>query len=206
MKMRQILPCIGLMAVAATAWPLDGQDKPAATNINSFDLSTLPPASRNDYKADAYIKAAMDLQAMGKEAAIKALRESPEDRRSSLSKGIVLCRMLFMPRGTNMFRRPRIGAPFPPGGTAMADWPLEPIEIVDGVPFLVISSYALGGHPESTSQYLQYCVANCDWNTLKFKMPTAKEKTDALGKLLASQKWKRPLTDGERQLFSRQIE
>src|SRR5690349_5463362 len=136
MKMRQILPCLGL-AVAATAWPLAGQDKPAATNINSFDPSTLPPVNRNNYKAEAYIKAAMDLQAMGKEAAIKALGEAPEDQRSSVNKGIVLCRMLFVPRGTSEFRRPRLGAPSTPGGTQMTDWPLEPIEIVDGVPFLV---------------------------------------------------------------------
>jgi hypothetical protein len=123
-----------------------------------------------------------------------------------LNKAIVLCRMLFVPRGTNAFRRALIGGTDAPGGTRLQDWPLDPIEIVDGVPFLVmIGSWRLAGSPETATGYIRYCINRCDWNPVKYSMPTSKQKHDALSKFLASPKWNQPPNERERIIFENQI-
>ncbi len=102
----------------------------------------------------------------------------------------ILCRMLFTAKPKGEFRRPMLGAPGFVGRTSGSDWPLEPIEIVDGVPFLVVNSWVLGGIPESAWSYVEYCVKNCAWNTEKFTPKTAEEQQKALEKLLAAPKLK----------------
>jgi hypothetical protein len=199
-KLTLLIPVAALMLVAFAF-------------AGAFDPKPLPDVSREDFRADPYIKAAMELQAMGREAAIKALLEVPEEdwknsaaRPAMLNKAIVLCRMLFVPRGTNAFRRAMIGGTDAPGATRLEDWPLDPIEIVDGVPFLVmIGSYRLAGSPESATRYIRYCIDRCDWNPVKYSMPTSKQKHDALSKFLASPKWNQALNDRERIIFENQI-
>jgi hypothetical protein len=171
----------------------------------SFDVSSLPTLS--NYKVDPYLRTAVGLQKMGKEAACQALQSSMTTNRDMRSyyKHIVLCRMLFKARDGRTFRRPAMGGTTFFGGTVYADWPLEPIELVDGVPFLIAGSYRLGGGLEEADKYLRYCMDNCDWNTFQFRVVTAKEKADALDKLLKSPKWKGSM-DSEGDMFSRQME
>ena len=170
----------------------------------SLDLASLPDFQSSKYKAGPYITAAAHLQEMGRESACQALLEAAQTDRES-RQIIVLCRLLFTKRSSSEFRPPLIGGVFFLGDTDYPDWPLEPIEVVDGVPFLITQGYVLAGLPELADDYLRYCMANCDWSTVPFREATAKQKRDALAKLVASSKWKRPLDTYERDYLSAQI-
>jgi hypothetical protein len=103
-------------------------------------------------------------------------------------------------------RRPRFGGHLCIGQTTGEDWQLDPIEIIDGVPFLVTTGGLLIGMAEIPYHYLVYCTEECDWNKFVYKSKTAEEKQKALEKLLASPKWKEPLTKEEKKFLSSQIE
>lgn len=120
-------------------------------------------------------------------------------------KVIVLCRMLFAAKPKGEFRRPGLGGPAFPGGGNPKDWPLEPIELVDGVPFLVVLGYTLGGSPEKVSSYLDYCLDNCDWTSERYQPKDKEAKEKALAKLLADKRWEEALKKGEKEFLSSQI-
>src|SRR5262249_46829341 len=96
---------------------------------------------------------------------------------------IVLCRMLFTARPGSEFRRPRLGVSsfgrfgFP-GQTE--DWLLEPIALVDGVPFLIVNGYQVAGLQEPGPAYLHYCFAECDWSDYRFRPKSQADKAQAL--------------------------
>jgi len=170
-----------------------------ATLIARMPLKNLPPlfAFRPGYKVDPYINAAIDLQALGKDRAIQVLHALA--RRGEYSV-FVLCRMLFTNKGNARFRGPALG-----GDIFNDAWPLEPIEIVGGVPFLIVRGYALGGRAETPGMYLYYCVCNCEWNPYHFQKKTEAEKQEALQKLLSSPKWKKFLDNETRAFLAAQI-
>ena len=95
--------------------------------------------------------------------------------------------MLFTAKAGKTFAGPPIGAASCIAAASDKNWPLDPIEIVDGVPFLVAKtvtiSQGFGGTP---TRYVEYCLKNCDWNPYQFKPKTAEEKRKALEKLLAT--------------------
>jgi hypothetical protein len=157
-----------------------------------------------DFRVDPYIRKASELQALGKDKAIDSLMECCKIRDQD-NKVIILCRMLFKQKGKEEFRRPMIGEPVFFGKTDYEDWPLEPIELVDGVPFLITFGYAIEGEPELSESYIRYCVQHGDWNDAKFEPKTEQEKQKALDKLLASPKWRKPLNDQEKTFLSAQI-
>jgi len=159
------------------------------------------------YKADPYLIAAMKLQKEGKEKAVVALAEltAMPDEKNGMSV-ILLSRMLFKSKPKGEFRCPLIGLPVFISPTKSDEWPLEPIELVDGVPFLVVQGYLIGGEMESAVHYLEYCIKSCDWNTESFKPKTAEEKPNALAKLIASPRWEKPLTEEGKKVLSAQIE
>jgi hypothetical protein len=151
------------------------------------------------YKVDSYIRAAAALQSIGKERAIKKLRARGE------MSTFVLCRMLFTAKTGGDFRRPGIGDSYLIYGADPKDWPLQPIELVDGVPFLVTQGGGIAGFPELPGQYLNYCVKECDWNKFEYKAKTPEEKTAALKKLLACEKVKGKLREGTDKFLEAQI-
>jgi hypothetical protein len=113
--------------------------------------------------------------------------------------------MLFTSRDTNEFRAPlRHGFGTVIGG----DWPLIPIELVDGIPFCIagMDGWSGSGPSESPEEYLRYCMTNCDWNTYAFHEVTAKEKSDALAKLFSLPKVQQPVSEFARKFFTAQIE
>jgi hypothetical protein len=122
---------------------------------------------------------------------------------------IILCRMLFTAKPGGNFRRPVSAFCVFLGGARHADWPLAPIELIDGVPFLVAreSGGVAGQARESAESYLHYCLENCDWNPIRYEAKTAPEKEAALAKLLASPKWvwQVSLNPGDEQFLSGQI-
>jgi hypothetical protein len=176
---------------------------PVANDKKKCSISGLPGASVCEFKADAYISAAIALQIEGKEKTAAILKEAIEKQQHGV---IVLCRMLFRAAGAGQFRRPSLGGPFFLGTTDFKQWPLEPIEIVDGVPFFLVNCYFLAGWPESEESYLEYCLGSCDWSTEKYKIRTAQEKQKALEKLIGSPHWTKALTESAKKSLASQIE
>lgn len=128
-------------------------DEPAAGEIGVADLLMLP----NDpyaYKVDEYLDAARSLQALGKGKACALLKELAAKELFAKNgwpflRTVTLCRMLFRAKPKGTFRRAGIGAWGFVGKRDSDDWPLEPIAIVDGVPFLVADGAMLGGLPKA---------------------------------------------------------
>jgi hypothetical protein len=169
------------------------------------DLPSQPDFYSGSFQSETYIRLATELQALGREAAELRLHEIARDEHSP-GKAIILCRMLFKKRPSEQFRRPLVGEAVFIGGTGYSDWPLEPIELVDGVPFLITRGYLLAGKPESDDQYLSYCGTHADWTDVQYAVPTKQQEQAALAKLVASPKWKMPLSDEEHKFLARQIE
>jgi hypothetical protein len=145
------------------------------------------------------------LQAAGKKRACETLEKfAKEDKHNN--QVIVLCRMLFIPKSKGDFRRPRIGAAEFMGETDYPDWPVEPIDLVDGVPFLITIGYRGSGIPESGKSYLSYCIKNCDWSLHPFTPKSSAENKKSLEKLLASPKWNAELCEAEKMFLASQIE
>jgi hypothetical protein len=166
--------------------------------ISYADLPDMQDWER--YRVDPYIRMAVQLQRSGPEAAEQRLLNMAVDDRA-----VVLCRMLFVARPHGSFLRAEIGGASFPGGTSYSDWLLEPITLVDGVPFLVVHGYTLAGVPEDPRRYVRYCLRACDWNPYRYRLRTSEEKHRALEKLLASPQWKRPLEIDEERFFAAQI-
>lgn len=176
----------------------------------------------SELKADLYLQAAIHLQALETDNAQGLLYSIASSREANLGASfsflndnlvpIILCRMLFTAKKTSSetstpeFRRARCGAPGFFGGTNLEDWTLEPIEIIDGVPFNITNGYFLAGYPEHGTSYLSYCIENCDWNSFKFTPKDSGQKQAALDKLLASPKWKRELSKYDIEFLSAQIQ
>jgi hypothetical protein len=168
--------------------------------------------NRKAYRVDPYILAAQHLQKIGKEAACNELialshssRIKPYDI-DDTAKIAVLCRMVFDTRNNSTFRTAGIGMPSLLGGTDRSDWPLEPIEIIDGVPFDITKGYALYGSGESPEEYVRYCITNCIWSATHYEPKTDTQKRTALSRLLGLTKWCTPLTQQERDSLSGQIQ
>ncbi|AWM36053.1 hypothetical protein GobsT_61920 [Gemmata obscuriglobus] len=162
-------------------------------------LGALPDFEENRaYRVAPYLHAAVLLQTVGEQVALETLTALAEDEDQG-HKVIILCRMLFTARRGGEFRRPAIGVLGLYGGTEGADWPLEPIACVRGVPFLVYPApyKLLAGFPEPGSWYLRYCAASCAWSNVQFALKSDAEKAEALGELLACGKWRSPLADHE---------
>jgi hypothetical protein len=174
----------------------------AADDISWDKLPSFYYGSEEKYRVDPYIDALAKLRAAGKDNAITLLRA--EVKKSGSDTVIALCRMLFAAKPDGEFRQPRLGAPFLVGGANMR-WPLEPFEIVDGVPFLVVRGYNLIGSQERAEKYFNYCVEECTWGTTEFRARSAEEKSKALEKLLSSKKWKTPPTDEEKAFLESQL-
>jgi hypothetical protein len=166
-----------------------------------FDLKAL----NGPFKSRSFLKAAAALQQMGKEKAIAKLAMLTEDEDEHNRPVVMLCRMLFCKKANADFRAPRLGSPNWLGGTDFNDWPLLPLEIVDGVPFRVAYGYNLAGAAEGSRQYLRYCCENCDWSEAKYNPAVEDAVQRALNKLLASPKWKVKLEQSEREYLSAQL-
>jgi hypothetical protein len=198
--MRRIIPLLLLLLSGCSTAPVE---KP------NFELAALPQALRpSTFKPEPFISAAISLQAMGREAGSQALlRAAKTADFNDYDKLVVLCRMLFKFREGVNYRSPSLGHRDFFGDTTFADWPLEPIELVNGYPFWIVG-LSIGGarSPDAASYYVSYCVTNCDWSTFKYRQLSVPQKRNALAKLLRSPKWNRPLDDGEQSALSSQIE
>jgi hypothetical protein len=159
----------------------------------------------NKYKVEPYIAVVADLQLMGQQKAEHRMLEYAKSDYWGSDQIYVLCRMLYSKFPGKKFMRPPLGQPSCLGGTSHLDWPLNPIEITDGVPFLIADGYNLYGMPGVPGDYLAYCMTNCDWSTFPYHRKTDGELHSALNKLLNSSKWKQHLSPDEITWLSDQI-
>jgi hypothetical protein len=173
-------------------------DLPAAYSVDSGHDGS------NQYRVDPYLRVVASLQALGQTRAERLLLSLARGEHQNDSV-FFLCRMLYVPKEKAKFRRPMVGGASFLGGTDYGDWPLEPITLVDGIPFLITRGYALGGEPELPERYVRYCIQNCDWHSIPFQPKSEREKKQALEKLLASRKWKTPLEPHEKEFLAEQI-
>lgn len=145
------------------------------------------PRFIDKFKSSAYLKAAEALQKLGKEEATKQLKTLATKNTFPNYPVFILCRMLFVPRKGGDFRRHIIGQPNYVGhANGSITWPLAPIALVNGVPFMVEIGVFGTGVPESPLHYLDYCLANCDWNPTQYQPHTKAELKSALKKLMGS--------------------
>jgi len=165
------------------------------------------------YVVDPYIQAAAELQARPAKEAAALLLGSASRHQDRFTNGdldertTILCQMLFSAKPESKPHYPGSFLCLYLGGTSGSDWPLAPIELVDGVPMVIARpTPAINGRlPEEAQPYVRYCVMNCDWNPLRYKTKTPAEKSAALAKLLASPKWRWPLDAREQEFLSAQI-
>ncbi len=214
---RAFLATASLGMIAGLSDRSSGRTRSKSADDVLESLSLLVSRELSESKADLYLRAAIELQSAEMEAAQIVLRAFARDSYKSLGFDgnlamIALCRMLFTKRQPMFdqlqpeFRRARIGAPGFWGETSGEDWPLEPIEIIDGVPFLIVDGYMLFGSPEPAYKYIEYCIGSCDWNGYKFTHKSSTLKQAALDKLLASPKWKQKLSKRDKEFLSAQIQ
>jgi len=205
--MRHLFLLAGILLWTLMPGPEPAQMGEPKALDNDFALKDLPDA-QIDFKALPYLQAAILLQKMPREDALKKLRglakEEELNWKNDGMKVVILCRMLVAKKKDGQFRAPGLGYPACLGNSKPSDWPLVPIEIVDGIPFLVVRGYDGEGLPELAADYLKYCIGHCDWSNTRFALPSKDAQKNALEKLLALPKWK-TLSTYEREFLSMQI-
>lgn len=183
-------------------------------------LSDLPSIESGHYKVDPYIQAAEQLQHMGQQAAIQQLYGLAQNADSSPDfeseeKTVILCRMLFADAPNFKLQRPVwLGAAYFYGEehsretTSYTNWPGEPIELVDGIPFAIVYGYSGGGvvNSHAAESFVQYCITYGAWSNYRFTPKSDAEKRAALKKLIASPKWRQPLKPPEQEYLTAQIQ
>ena len=137
-----------------------------------------------DFRVSYYLELAVTLQALAPQERARRLRAMARDS-TRMHEVFPLCRMLFEAKRGGVFRRPMIGEAIFAAGTYQ-DWPLEPIVLSDGLPFLVVRAYALAGKPESAAQYLAYCFASCQWSQRRYTAATSGQVAQALERLMST--------------------
>lgn len=158
----------------------------------------------DNFRSDACLTVCSALQALPVDERIRRLEEFAASAEQELAV-IVICRMLFQARDGGEFRGAFLGAGFGLGGTDNASWPLEPIVISHGVPFLVIRGYVGGGSIETAYDYLRYCLSNCVWTETRYKREAPAVRLAALAELIRSTPWRKPLSVAEINILINQI-
>jgi hypothetical protein len=214
------LPACLLGLVAGCAIHQPPQPPSIDSDLTKVSLSILPPIAHFNYTVDPYIGAAIRLQAAGKESGCNKLLELAESctNRVGFEKIAVLCRMLFVARSGAEFNRPQLGGPsflseplfysITLDSPSFKLWSLEPIELVDGIPFVVVEGYSYQGtwDPETPKKYVRYCMENCGRSTFHFVQKNRREKEAALKKLIVSPKWHSKLDSRECDYLRKQLE
>lgn len=176
-------------------------------HANEIIPEELPALRGNTYKVDPYIAAARILQAQDRvQAGNTLLRLGRQAGLNNGPKVIVLARMLFAARSVGQFRRPALGLPNCLAQVHFLEFALEPIEVIDGVPFLLVRGYSVGGYPEQAESYVKYCLQNCDWAPAKYTPKTPAEKRAAAAKLMAYLEFRGGFTDDDRTFLISQVD
>jgi hypothetical protein len=115
--------------------------------------------------------------------------------------------MLFRPKDQgDACMDPHLGGMKFLDGRYGGDWPLAPLELQNGVPFLVVSGYMVGGPLCNSVKDVKCCIENRNWSDTRFDLITKEDQQKALADLLASKKWKKQLSKRARDFLSAQIQ
>jgi hypothetical protein len=181
---------LSTLVSVAIASRMQRTDAPSTLLRPGLEPLPVGPVLCPPFNIQRHIELAVELQRMAEPERVAALRELG---RQGTGRLIVLARMLFEARPGEHCRAPHIGIPMYLGTSTAEDWSLDPITIVDGVPFIVVTGYFGTGMPESAEQYLDYNLRNCRWTDHEYRVKTIPELQTALGKLIKGGPWKRPL-------------
>lgn len=134
----------------------------ADTNTVAILLKASPCIDGNSYYCGDMIHSVNSLRHLGKEDAIGVLREflrenGVESDPRQRDKILIVCRMLFVnPDG---WKEPRLGRAVPEIDRNITEkFPLFPMVITNGIPFLLIKGYNAGGYSSDTPEK---CVELC---------------------------------------------
>ena len=156
------------------------------------------------FRPEPYLRVVLALQSIPKDEAISLIRKwsAQPDYNEQI---VILCRMLFEAEDRSQFRRPGLGGAQFFGATTYDDWPLEPIALVNDIPFKIVFGYILAGVAESGSTYFQHCVTKGKWTSRRYHIATTAEIQKAFDQLTDSKVWKKPLSDWEVRELKKQI-
>jgi hypothetical protein len=132
------------------------------TNVASL-LNNAPPIRGDEFRCDLMVCTVNSLRHLGKDRALTVLRNHllENDKYAApdqWTKILIVCRLLFI--NTNGWQPPRLGQPVPDVDWKVAgQFPLFPIALSHGVPFLLVRDYDEGGF---TSDTADKCVKLCE--------------------------------------------
>jgi hypothetical protein len=118
-------------------------------------LGAMPPVLGDTYRCTDVVSVVNKLRKQGKEKSLATLRGYLANGGDN-ARVLLICRLLFVnPDGWD---RPILGETMPFIGKDDAKaFPLFPIALSDGVPFLLVRGYQLNGRPESAIKCLNLC-------------------------------------------------
>ena len=138
----------------------------------------------DSFDAGECLALAVDLQRTPVESEMRAnylavIATDPEQAHYTYA----LCRMLFKAAEGETFREPMLGQSV---HVTDGQWPLSPIKMQNGVPFVIAAAYNLGGTPESPLSYLIYCLVACEWSGHEYEPATRQEIAQAAEALIVT--------------------
>jgi len=141
--------------------PCIAADPPAAGSLVSRIVERAPVFEGYDYKCADMVWVVNELRKAGKDEAIRALKQYVDEtafgeRKPQRDSLFLICRCLFEKPGG--WTPPTLGAPAPTiQKSALTKLPVFPIGYSNGVPFMLISSYRLGGVGENPRECIKLC-------------------------------------------------
>jgi hypothetical protein len=150
------VPAVHSGCRAADPRPVAGADARVFDTVPSLRFVGLVS---DKYEPNKLVTTANGLRALGKPGAVRVLRaylnaEWPPDLRRDQDVQI-LCRVLFEnPEG---WKPPALGAPHPQLASDTSRFPLFPVAMSNGVPFLLVQGYSVGGGGMRSHLTLEQC-------------------------------------------------
>ena len=150
MKIQHLIPILFLAAFCTVS---------AQTNTSNLDIIKQAPAIDSDYHCRDMVRAVNYLRSVGKDKALAMLRDYCKENYGSGkedAKVNMICKLLFVnPKG---WPRSILGMPVPRVTTnGMVQFPIFPLALSDGVPFMLVSGYQGSGQFDSPLMTLKMC-------------------------------------------------
>ncbi len=142
--------CALLLSIVITAFS-SGQE-------SGSDILKMAPGADRDYRCEDMVRAVNKLRQLGKDRALAAMEAYCKQSQTGNAdiKVIMITKLLFVnPAG---WPSPILGRPFPLVKTnGLAQFPIFPLAIYDGVPFLLVEGYEGEGLFDSPFAALNAC-------------------------------------------------
>ncbi len=211
MRLPHLPATLLLVSVAAFVASRAAETMPSSPPVPApAPLSTTPPAAIDiskcygPFRSESFLEVAAVLQALPEAQRVAKLQAWANDEALGFRDQVIeLCRMLFEPKPGQNFRDPGSGVPvfvgLGDGGVIAlvklgAQWPREPIALVNDIPFKVVRGYSIAGAaPESAPSYLKYCLDETLWTAHRYAPSSAESLQKALDRLVRETAWPEPI-------------